>query len=298
MSDSTSPDPGADLRTPSPFGRRLRYWRGLRGLSQLDLAVAAGTTPRHVSFVETGRSRPGADLVLRLADVLAVPVRERNDLLTSAGCAPAYPTRHLDDPAMAAVRDVLARVLERHEPYPGWVIGRGLRFLAANRAAHTLFPGLTDLSPAQVVDLWFGEGPYRDRVENWRDVVRATLTTLRREAFLTGDRDVVALLGRAQDLAGSLGTSSGTGDGEGSHSTDGDLPVTCPVLLVGGRRVRTVSTVMRFDAAAEVTTSELDVELMFPADPDSDAALRELTAAPRSNGAAPVRASHAAPEVF
>jgi transcriptional regulator with XRE-family HTH domain len=95
-------------------------------MSQLDLAVAAGTTARHVSFCETGRSRPGRDLVLRLAEVLAVPIRERNDLLEAAGLAPVYAARPLDSPELAPVRRVLGQVLAAHEPYPAWVLGRGL----------------------------------------------------------------------------------------------------------------------------------------------------------------------------
>jgi hypothetical protein len=145
---------------------------------------------------------------MRLADVLAVPVRERNDLLTSAGLAQAFPTRSL---------------------------------------------------------------------ENWRDVVRVTLTTLRREAFLTGDPQVIQLLRRAEALARGALAAGDLDDVEGMSGTEAESPVTCPVLNVGGRRVRTIATVMRFDTAAEVTTSELRVELMFPADAASDAALRALT---------------------
>ena len=254
--------------TLSLFGEHLRRWRAARGMSQLDLAVAVGTTPRHLSFVETGRSRPGAALVLRLADVLAVPMRERNTLLAAAGLPIAYPTHHLDSEALRAVRDVLDRVLRGHEPYPAWVIGRGLRFLAANAGAQALMPGLTSMSATQIVELWFGPGPLRERVENWSDVVRATLTVLRREAVLTGDGDVVALLHRAEELAPELS----------APAPGGDSPVACPVFRIDGQLLRTISTVMRFDTATEVTTSELRVELLFPADEESDRLLRELVA--------------------
>ncbi len=246
----------------SPFGRRLRYWRGLRGLSQLDLAAAAGTTSRHVSFIETGRSRPGADLVTRLADVLAVPVRERNDLLAAAGLTPTGPVHPLDSPALQPVRDVLERVLRQHEPFPAWVIGRGLRFLAANRGAEILFPGVTAMSPEQVVDLWFGAGPYREQVVNWADVVRSTLITLRRELLVTGDGEVAALLHRAEELTRDLPLQELKSGDDGVDSAA--MPVACPILRVNGQLVRTISTVMRFDHATEVTTSELRVELMFP----------------------------------
>src|SRR3954447_20285263 len=100
------------------IGELLRQWRHRRRLSQLDLAIAADVSPRHVSLVETGKSNPSADMVLRLADQLDVPLRERNRLLLAAGFAPRYTERPLDDEALKAARDTVARVLRAHEPYP------------------------------------------------------------------------------------------------------------------------------------------------------------------------------------
>src|SRR6266508_1845465 len=131
----------------SPFGQQLRQWRRRSGVSQLNLALQAGTSPRHVSFIETGRSRPGRDLVLRLAAALDVPIRERNALLTTAGLPPSFPARDLTDQAMRPVKLVLDRVLRGHEPYPAWVVGRGMQFLASNRGAEALFPGMCSLQP-------------------------------------------------------------------------------------------------------------------------------------------------------
>jgi transcriptional regulator with XRE-family HTH domain len=105
---------------PSPFGQLLQQWRRRSGLSQLDLAAMAGTTPRHVSFLETGRSRPGRELVLRLCAAMDMPLRERNALLVAAGLAPEYPIRELSDDAMRPVKLVLDRVLRGHEPFPAW----------------------------------------------------------------------------------------------------------------------------------------------------------------------------------
>ena len=104
--------------TVSPFGQQLRHWRTRAGKSQLELASEAGTTPRHLSFVETGRSRPGADLVLRLATALDIPIRERNALLVAAGLPPSFPAFALEDDAMKPIQRVLDRVLASHEPYP------------------------------------------------------------------------------------------------------------------------------------------------------------------------------------
>lgn len=276
MSDNL-PDAAAALDRDvdsGPFGSRLRYWRGARGLSQLDLASAAGTTSRHLSFCETGRSRPGRDLVLRLADVLAVPVRDGTTCSRPPACRGEYPVRTPDSPQLATVRRILDQVLATHDPYPAWVLGRGLAVVDANRATQALFPGVVGLSSEQFVDVWFGAGPLADRLVNRAEVLRAGLAQLRREAWSTGDPEMLAALGRARSLAAQSVAGAG-GDVDESWHPD-DSPVACPVLAVDGLVVRTVSTVMRFDTAVEVTTSELRVELMYPADDDSDRALREI----------------------
>ncbi len=236
-------------------------------MSQLDLAGAAGTTPRHVSFVETGRSRPGRELVLRLADALDVPLRDRNMLLTAAGLPPAFANRGFDDAALASVRQVVQRVLASHEPFPGWVIGPGYRFLSSNRAAEAVFPGLCHMDPEQLVDMWFGPGPFRALVDNWNDVVWAGIAALRREASRSGDPAMAALVERAERHAQGIPASTA--------STLADVPVVCPRLQVGDRTIRTISTVMRFDNAVDVTVADLRVELMFPADEQSEAFFRD-----------------------
>lgn len=253
--------------TLSPFGQKLRHFRARSGMSQLDLAAAAGTTTRHVSFLETGRSRPGQELVLRLATALDVPIRERNALLCAAGLPPAYPDHQLSDQAMRSINLVLDRALHVHEPYPAWVVGRGLTFLRSNRAAESLFPGLCSLSPESIVDLWYGPGPFRELVENWQDVVFAGVAHLRREATHAADPQLLDLARRAESHLKSIRPTNGR--------SVPDLPVVCPRLKIGGRTVRTISAIMRFDTAIEVTASELRVELMFPADEESAAFFRE-----------------------
>lgn len=237
-------------------------------MSQLALAAQAGTTPRHLSFIETGRSRPGFDLVLRLASALDVPLRERNTLLVAAGLPATYPSFALEEEAMKPVRRVLDRILASHEPYPAWVGSRGFRFLSSNRAAEALFPGMCALTPEAIVDLWFGPGPFRDVVENWQDVLWAGIAALRRETARSPDSALHDLLRRAESHAKTLPPPE--------PDARPDLPVICPRLNLGGRRIRTISTVMRFDTAIEVTASELRVELMFPADDESEAFFHEL----------------------
>src|SRR3954453_8918524 len=127
-------------------GDLLRDWRRRRRLSQLDLAVEAEVSARHLSFVETGRSKPSRELLLHLAEHLEVPLRERNDLLLAAGYAPAYRQRPLDDEAMGPVRDALDKILAGHEPYPAVIVDRRWDLVSANEAALTI---LTDgVAPA------------------------------------------------------------------------------------------------------------------------------------------------------
>ncbi len=235
----------------------------------MDLAAHAGTTPRYLSFVETGRARPGRDIVLRLARALELPVREQNALLWAAGLPPAYPERALDEAAMLPVQRVLRQVLDKHDPYPGWVITTTMRVVAANRTAQALFPGLLTMPPEALVDMWFGTGPYRDSIDNWSDVVWAALHSLRRDCARNDDPTLVALLQRAERYVEGLPPPK--------PEALLDLPVICPRLRVNGQLIRTITTVMRFDTAVEVSTSELRVELMFPADEPSAEALRALT---------------------
>jgi len=256
----------AGIPRVSPFGRQVRHWRSLRRMSQLDLAIAAGTTARHLSFLETGRSRPGTDLILRIADALRVPLPERNILLAAAGLPPAYPAHDLGTQAMESVDRVLEAVLRGHEPYPAWVVRQPFTFLRANATAERMFPGLTQLSPGQLIDVWFGPGPFRDRVLNWPEVIQAGLTALRHAAADTGDAEVIRLLQRAQAHTQDRPVMS-EADVEAS-------PVICPVFELGGQIVRTISTVMRFETAIEITTSQLRIELMFPADDVAEAYFR------------------------
>ena len=259
----------AAARSLSPFGQQLRHWRRRSGLSQLDLSAQAGTTPRHLSFIETGRSRPGRELVLRLGEALDLSIRDRNTLLVSAGLSPAFAARELSNEAMRPINLVLEMVLRTHEPYPAWVVGRGLRFLKSNAAAEALFPGMCGLSAETIIDFWFGPGPYRELVENWHDVVRAGATSLRREAIRTSDRELFELAQRAETHVRALP--------ESNSQILAEVPVVCPILRIGGQVVRTISTVMRFDSAVDVTVADLRVELLFPADDDSDAFFKAVS---------------------
>ncbi len=167
----------------SPVGTLMRHWRRERRMSQLVLAAETGTTQRHVSFVESGRSQPSRELVLRLARALDVPLRERNQLLLAAGYAPHYRETGLDAPALAQVHAALQRMLAQQEPYPAVVMDRHWDITDANDAATDLFTRLLDgppPAPANVIRLMFG--PLRPHVANFDLTGEALIARVHREA--------------------------------------------------------------------------------------------------------------------
>ncbi|MEM6990171.1 MAG: helix-turn-helix domain-containing protein [Myxococcota bacterium] len=242
------------MSSASPFGALLRAWRRRRGLSQLDLSIEASTTPRYVSFLETGRARPGRDVALRLSRALNLTLRETNELCTSAGLPVEYEVGELDEARMGPVRRVLDMVLTNHEPFPGWAIGPGLRFIASNRAAERVMPGLTQLGPEQLVDLWCAGDAPADADARARATFGA-IHMLRNELFHHPHPALQSLLARAQAHAEGLTEPAEPPRSVALFST----------LTVNGHSLQTVSTVMRFDKALDVTMSEIRVELVFPA---------------------------------
>ncbi len=252
------------MRSLSVFGERLRAARKRRGLSQLDLAILAGTTPRHVSFIETGRSRPGRQVVLRIAETLNLSLRDRNVLLTTAGLAPAYPERELDDELMEPVRRVILQILAKHEPYPAFCIAPGLRFLYVNRAGERVQPGLTEMAPEAIIDRWCARLPGQSVQQHQASVYQA-IGALRSELFYHPHPNLAELLLKAE-----------------SHAQDAklapdsvQLPL-CSTMEIGGQTLRTLTTVMQFDKATEVMMSELRLELVFPADQETAAFFEQL----------------------
>lgn len=257
---------------PSPFGLQLRHWRHVRGWSQFELSLQTEISPRHLSFMETGRSRPTVGMVLRLAEALDVPLRERNELLKGAGFAAAYPERALNAEELAPFRAIVERMLKQHEPYPAFAIDRWWDIVAANRPAQRLLPQVAgDDIRANAIELFLAPGSVREMVENWQELAWATVGRLRREVAATGsDRRLRALLERAETLIADVHPPEADG---------GSPPVVSSRLRLGDRVVHTVTTVASFSAARDVTVDELRIELVFPADDDADAFFRQVAAA-------------------
>ncbi|WP_406053190.1 helix-turn-helix domain-containing protein [Kribbella sp. NBC_00889] len=260
------------------FGDLLRHWRSVRRFSQLDLASAAGSTPRYVSFVETGRSQPSREMVVRLARALDVPLRERNGLLLAAGFAPLYPVAALGSAQLARVEEALASMLEQHEPYPAVVMDRGWNVLRANRGASQLFGTLLAPDPlpdpANVLRLMIEPGPVRTAVLNWSSVAPALLERAAREAVGgVFDRETAELVRRLRsrpDVSAVL---------TGPSVTAPPVPVIDVRFALGDLVVELFSVVSTIGTPVDVTAQELRVEAFFPANQATRDTWHRLTAA-------------------
>lgn len=256
----------------SPFGRQLRTWRTTRRLSQLDLALRAEVTPRHLSFLETGRSRPREGMVLRLADALDVPLREQNALLRAAGFDPLFPEADLDDARLAPVREVIAQLLARHAPFPALVMDAQWRVVDANPVGRALALAGHDL-PCSAFDVLAGP-TCRAMIDNWGEVAWASVVRARQDLAARPD---AALAARVAAFEAAV-----LADGPAPPASSD--PVVTTVLRVGDARVRTLTTICRFSSPRAVAADELQVELVFPADAESRAVLEAVGAAVQATG--------------
>jgi transcriptional regulator with XRE-family HTH domain len=270
----------APARTGSgvSVGPLLRSWRERRRLSQLDLAGIAGVTTRHLSFVETGRSRPSREMVLHLAECLEVPLRERNRLLVAAGFAPTFREGDFDDPSFDSVRAALERILNGHEPYPAVVVDRQWQLVAANEAAMVLIedvdPELME-PPVNVLRTALhpkGLAPRIENLEQWSDHI---IGRLRRQALITGDEDLVDL---AEELDGYVTEVLGTSDRRPSFG-EGPEEVALPVLFESRKgTLSLITTIATFGTALDITLAELALEAFLPADDETMRILNEYAA--------------------
>ncbi|GHC80919.1 helix-turn-helix transcriptional regulator [Streptomyces flavofungini] len=248
-------------------GELLRQWRRRRQLSQLDLALAADVSARHVSLVETGKSRPSADMVLRLADRLDVPLRERNRLLLAAGFAPRYAERPLGDDALAAARDAVERVLRAHEPYPALVFDRRWNIVTTNRAVDPFLAGVAPellRPPVNLIRLGLDLRGLAQYVVNLTDVRAAFRTRVTRQLAAAPDAELTALY---EELL-APGTDADA-EGTGPHvESDVLIPM---VIRFDGRELRLFSTITTFGTPMDITLDEVAIESYYPADAESAA---------------------------
>jgi len=270
-------------------GLLLRKWRERRRLTQLELALEAGISARHLSFVETGRSKPGRETLLRVLDQLQIPFREQNRLLLAAGHAPAFPERSLEDPDLAPVRAALDRILTAHEPNPAVVVDRAWNLVGANAMMFALIEGV-DVDPVllqppvNVLRVGLHPRGLASLIVNLGEWRAHLLERLERQVAVTGDDELAALL---EEVAGYPGSQSeqDPAPGRGDSEILGPLKVRTP----DGGELSFFGMFATFDTPFEVTTSELAIELLFPADRATGQALKRLARVraktPRRGGA-------------
>lgn len=246
-----------------PVGDLLRDWRQRRGLTQLHLADLAETSTRHLSFIETGRSLPSRAMLLRLADRLDVPLRERNLLMTAAGLAPIYAERRIkDDPALAHARKAVELVLRGHEPYPAIAVDRHWNLLARNRALGPLHSGTSAPfllePPLNVLRLSLHPQGLAPRIANLGEWRAHLLHRLRHQADISGDPVLHAL---HEELSGYPGPEAPDVPMSGTHSMVVPMQLQTPLGVMSF-----ISTTTMFGTPMDVTLSELAIESFFPAD--------------------------------
>jgi transcriptional regulator with XRE-family HTH domain len=241
-----------------PLGTLLRDWRHRRRLSQLDLALEAGVSARHLSFLETGRAKPSREMVLHLSEQLDVPLRDRNHLLLAAGFAPAFEERPIDAPEMSPVREALDRVLTGHEPYPAVVVDRWWNLAAANRSIAMFTEHVpADLMepPVNVLRVSLHPDGMASRILNYGEWRAHLLERLQRQVVLTGDGRLAALFEEVSAYPGETAQVHGPG---------GEIAV--PLRYdAGGRELAFFSTIATFGTAVDITLAELSIEAFFPA---------------------------------
>jgi len=255
----------AENSSGNTFGRLLQHWRQARRKSQMTLALDAEVSPRHLSFVESGRAKASRDMVLKLANALDVPFRERNTLLTAAGFSHAYRETGLAEPELAQARKAIELIFEHQEPYPAVVMDRHWNMINSNNAAKTLFGLLLADSkapePPNVLRLMFHPAGLRPWVSNWEGVANALIQRVHREAVGgLPDQTTLKLLEEIKSYAGAS---------EVLRTPDLSAPIT-PLLPIKFRKgklaVDFFSAVTTLGTPLDVTLQEIRIECFFPAD--------------------------------
>jgi transcriptional regulator with XRE-family HTH domain len=263
-----------DTRRPIssvPVGQQLRRWRLQRHLSQLDLALQADISARHLSFVETGRAQPGRELVLRLAEELEIPLRARNALLVTAGFAPVFESRPFSDPGFDPIRAIIDLTLERHKPFPAYLVDRHWNVQRSNMAVPELYEGVSDAlmsAPLNVVRLVLHPDGMAPRVLNYAIWRAHYLGLLRRQIEMTADPQLEFLLREV------LAYPEGRKLDETSMVAGPAVPLVVQTRL---GRLSFIGATTVFGSPADVTLEEVALEVLHPADDFTETVVREAS---------------------
>ena len=253
-------------------GDHLREWRQRRHLSQLDLAGDAEISARHLSFVETGRAAPSREMVLKLAERLEVPLRERNVLLVAAGFAPAFPQRSLDDPALKSARAAIDLVLKAHEPNPALAYDRHWNLVTANRMVAPLLAGIPERllgQPFNILRLAFHPEALAARTVNLAEWCGHLLERLHRQCEVTADPELLKLYQELKAYPIPARSAPLSAD---------NVAIPLKLRSEGGEVLSFFSTTMVFGTPVDITLSELALETFFPADDLTARRMREMAA--------------------
>ncbi|MGW0970393.1 helix-turn-helix domain-containing protein [Streptomyces sp. NPDC002516] len=275
--DPPAPAAAPSARAGTGVGPLLRAWRERRRVSQLELALRADSSARHISFVETGRSRPSEEMVLRLAEHLDVPVRERNALLLAAGYAPRYAETSFDDPAMEALREGVERLIQGYEPYPALVVDATYDVLAANRGIAMLLDGVPErllAPPLNAMRLTLHPEGLAPRIRNLRAWRGHLLAQMDRQIALSRSEPLRALY--EEVAAYPVPERDAAVEDHEPHAPVSHFAL--PLLIEHeGRVLSFVSSISTFNTPMDVTVAELAIETFLPADPATGKYLHSLS---------------------
>jgi transcriptional regulator with XRE-family HTH domain len=256
-------------------GDHIRAWRMRRRLSQLDFALDVEVSQRHLSFIESNRSRPSREMILRIADHLDMPLRDRNAMLLAAGLAPQFRERSLDDPALVAPRAAIGQILKAHEPFPAIAVDRHWTLVAANLAVAPLISLATDQSllvnPINVLRLSLAPGGLAPHIVNLGEWRRHLLERLRRQIQVSNDMVLQRLLAELQ----ALPLPASADDHEVRNQDQSAVMIPLKLATPAGL-LNFFSTVTVFGTPVEITLSEIALEAFFPADAGTTETLRKM----------------------
>jgi len=240
----------------TPYPGLLKEWRKRRRMSQLDLAVEAEVSARHISFLETGRSRPSPDMILHLSEVMDLPVDTRNQMMRAEGFAPRFASTPIDDTAMSPIRDAVEWTLQQHAPYPGLVLDRLWNVVKLNSAARRLFKPLR-IDEGQSLLTLVTNPLMAELVENWPEVAHHTILRLRAESANAGGVPELDAAARVLWQQGHARPDTTIG------------PAIPTIYRFGDQRLSLFGTIAQFSTPTDVTLDDMKIELFFPADEPS-----------------------------